>query len=329
MEHILLNFKGESSDRLDKLLYRLLLELPEFENVSRSQIQRWIRDGNVTGGGKLRTRPGEVIKSAMEFAVAPDLAVPREIIPYKLPLNIVFEDDYLAVIDKPAGLSVHPGAGNYTETLVNALVHHFGENFILDPANSRPGIVHRLDKDTTGLVVVGKSTEIVGALSRQFSLRTVQRIYLCLALVNPKGSGLIESNDHGIIDAPISRDLNNRIRMAVLPGGRSARSEFFVRDRFIHAALLELKLHSGRTHQIRVHLNHCGSPVIGDPVYGNFDTLPTDLKRAAFSFGRQALHAKLLGFQHPVTKKSLSFSSDPPHDMQALIGLFSKGRDLE
>ena len=212
---------------------------------------------------------------------------------------VVHEDDELLVVDKPAGMVVHPGSGNWSGTLLNALLHH-GPALASIP---RAGIVHRLDKDTSGLLVVAKTLEAHTALVRQMQARTVERIYLAVA------HGVVSKD--GSVDAPIGRDPRHRTRMAVVGSGRSALTRFKVLERYADATLLECRLSTGRTHQIRVHLHSIGHPLLGDPVYR--------AAAARSKFPRQALHATRLAFVHPRTQQRLSFHSGLPGDMQALI----------
>ncbi|NLF26131.1 MAG: RluA family pseudouridine synthase, partial [Deltaproteobacteria bacterium] len=229
---------------------------------------------------------------------------------------------------KPANLSMHPGAGNPDRSVLNALIGHFkpGSAGFSDPA--RLGLVHRLDKDTTGVVVVAKTPAAMAMLSAQFSERSVKKVYQALAFVTPRGRRLVQLSAKGRIDAPLGRHPKRRTSMAVVAeGGRSAISDWECLELMPYAALLEVKLLTGRTHQIRVHLQHIGSPIIGDALYGEFSGLPKPLLEAAKAFGRQALHACCLEFNHPLTKERLMFESPLPMDFQELIKVF-RGSDM-
>lgn len=281
--------------RLDQVLADLL---PQH---SRNRLQSWVRAGWVRVDGKVCTEPKlkmmgrEVI---LLDAVADAPAVSE--LPEDIPLTVVFEDDFLLVINKPAGLVVHPGNGNWTGTLMNALLHHVPEV----EAIPRAGIVHRLDKDTSGLLVVAKTLEAQTDLVRQLQARTVKRQYFALA------AGPIERA--GIVDAPIGRHPTQRIKMAVVAGGRPAITRYRVIERFATCTLVECFLETGRTHQIRVHMASLGHPLVGDPVYGRVSPkLPP--------FARQALHAARLGLVHPASGESMRWEADLPEDFASLL----------
>jgi len=284
--------------RLDQVLARLL---PEY---SRSRLQAWVESGNVLvdgktaaakskiwGGERLEVRPQADV-SAMPHA-AQDIALP-----------VVFEDDALIVIDKPAGLVVHPGSGNWAGTMLNALLHHAPQ---LEGV-PRAGIVHRLDKETSGLLVVAKTLAVQTALVRQMQAHEVSREYLALA------AGRVEHD--GKVDAPVGRHPVQRTRMAVTAGGKPAVTHYRALERFPAATLLECRLETGRTHQIRVHLASIGHPLVGDPVYAG---KTTGKALAQFRFPRQALHAARLAFTHPVSGKQVSFESPLPQDFAKLL----------
>jgi 23S rRNA pseudouridine1911/1915/1917 synthase len=278
---------------LDQALAQLL---PEY---SRNRLARWAREGRVTLDGRPaaprdRVRGGE----AIEVAPSPEPAVLAHRAE-DIPLEIVFEDGALLVVNKPAGLVVHPGSGNWAGTLLNALLKHA-------PALSaipRAGIVHRLDKDTSGLLVVAKTLAAQADLVRQIQSRSVERRYLAVA------HGRVARG--GTIEAPVGRHPAKRTRMAVVARGRSAVTHYEVVERYDQASLLRLRLETGRTHQIRVHLSALGHPLVGDPVYGK--------RRSRIPFPRQALHAERLGLLHPKTGKPVSWQAAPPADMQELI----------
>ncbi len=306
--------------RLDRFL---ALALPA---LSRARLQALIADGRVTRGGEtigdanLRVKPGE----RFELAV-PD-AAPAEPRAQDIPLHIVHEDRDLIVIEKPAGLVVHPAAGNPDGTLVNALIAHCGAELTGVGGVARPGIVHRLDKDTSGLLVAAKNERAMTSLARQFAAHTIERAYHAVVWGSPRlGDGVIEGQ--------IGRNPFDRKRMAVLRGeqGKHARTRYRVVERFgdperPFASLIECRLETGRTHQIRVHLTHLGHPLIGDPTYGRSRQPPrakspaqAQAYAAAAEFPRQALHAFVLGFQHPSTHKNIRFESPWPDDLAGLV----------
>jgi len=280
--------------RLDIALVKL------FPQYSRNRLQAWLKAGHVLVDGahpaaSARTIGGENIELTAQPAA--DVAQPRA---QRMKLAIVFEDADLIVIDKPAGLIVHPGAGNPDRTLLNGLLAHA-------PALRkvpRAGIVHRLDKDTSGLLVVAKNLTAQARLAEQLAARSVKRGYLAVVHGEPPA--------RGTIDAPIGRDPRSRTRMAVKAGGREARTNYKVLERFGKAALLECRLETGRTHQIRVHLQHIKCPIVGDTVYRRG-------ARTGVAFGRQALHATALELAHPRTGKHMRWAAPLPADMKILV----------
>ena len=283
--------------RLDQTLARLL---PQH---SRSRLQGWIRagqvsiDGTATDDTKRKMRGAEQI--AIQTAAEPaQLAQQAE----EIPLQVVYEDDALLVIDKPAGLVVHPGSGNWSGTLLNALLHHAPQLKGLP----RAGIVHRLDKDTSGLLVVAKTPEAQTHLVRQLQARSVKRLYLALV------AGKVARD--GTVDAPLGRHPVQRTKMAVVARGRAARTHYRVIERFKNTTLLECALETGRTHQIRVHLTSIGHPLIGDPTYGK----RTSMVPLA-DFKRQALHAWRLGLIHPQSGETLEWEAAMPQDFADLL----------
>ncbi len=313
----------DNGDRLDRWLARLI------EGLSRSRIQGLIRQGAVTLNGRTIGDPGQRVKPGDVYSVAVPEAEDTEILGEAIPLTIVYEDDALIVIDKPAGLVVHPAAGHATGTLVNALIAHCGDSLSGIGGVKRPGIVHRLDKDTSGLIVAAKSDVAHVGLAEQFAAHgadgRLDRRYLALAW-----GGM--SRPHSRIAASLGRSTSHRTRIAVTQGetGRHAVTHVSVRELLRDAtgkpvaSLLELRLETGRTHQIRVHLAHVGHPVMGDPVYASgfkasASRLGTKGQAALLSLGRQALHAAMLGFEHPVSGKPLRFESPLPRDMMALL----------
>jgi 23S rRNA pseudouridine1911/1915/1917 synthase len=283
--------------RLDAALAKI------FPEHSRSRLQGWLKEGHIRLDGEQRDAKqkvwgGEMV--SMETQLAPqDLSVQAE----DIPLNIVFEDETLLVIDKPVGLVVHPGSGNWSGTLMNGLLHH-APSLAEVP---RAGIVHRLDKDTSGLLVVAKTLTAQTALVRQLQARTVRRHYLALAL----GQVLQD----GAVDAPIGRHMRDRTRMAVVGGGREARTHYVIQERFTRCTLLECRLETGRTHQIRVHMANIAHPLAGDQVYGRKISGDARLD----SFPRQALHAWRLALEHPKSGDEMAWESPLPQDFSDLL----------
>jgi 23S rRNA pseudouridine1911/1915/1917 synthase len=280
--------------RLDQALARL------FHQYSRNRLQAWLEQGHIKVDGR-RLSPRHPVtggeRVVLEPPRLPDAASPRA---QRMPLKIVFEDDALIVIDKPVGLVVHPGAGQPDRTLMNGLLAHA-------PALAgvpRAGIVHRLDKDTSGLLVVAKTVSAQASLVEQLASRTVRRTYLALVQGDPPASG--------VIDAPVGRDPRARTRMAVTHRGKESRTTYRVVERFGAAALVECRLDTGRTHQIRVHFQHIRHPLIGDTVYRRGT-------RHGMAFPRQALHAAELSLVHPSSRETMTWRSPLPRDMKRLL----------
>lgn len=283
--------------RLDQALARL------FPSHSRSRLQSWLKAGLVTLDGgtrdaKQKVWGGEALQVCPPMAASETASLPEDI-----PLEIVFEDECMLVINKPADLVVHPGSGNWSGTLLNALLYHAPEL----AGVPRAGIVHRLDKDTTGLMVVARTLEAQTDLVRQLQARSVKRHYIAVA------HGLIAAD--GKVDAPIGRHPVHRTRMAVVPSGRPALTHYHVRERFVDASLVECRLETGRTHQIRVHLASIGHPLAGDTTYG----LRRCNNALLAGFLRQALHAFRLGLVHPVTRVECAWEAPLPVDLLDLI----------
>ena len=292
--------------RLDKALAELLPDL------SRERLKSLIVEGEVTAGGRT-LNPSMKVAAGQLFAVNIPAPAEAEAIAQDIPLNIVHEDADLIVVHKPAGLVVHPAAGNLDGTLVNALLHHCRGELSGIGGVARPGIVHRIDKDTSGLLVVAKSDRAHEGLAQQFKTHSIDRLYAAIVYGLPQPSA-------GTVDTWIGRSDADRKKMAVHREGRGKHAVTHYRtiERLAGAALVECKLETGRTHQVRVHMAHLGHPLIGDPVYSRdrkgFKTILETLR-----FKRQALHAKRLGFIHPLTGQKLSFDSALPTDMQELL----------
>ena len=308
--------------------------MPEAAHLSRSRLARLIAAGAVARGGavvtdaKARVAEGEIFEVRVEEAAEVDVA------PEDIPLTVVHEDADLLVVDKPAGMVVHPAPGSPGGTLVNALLHHFGGDLSGVGGEKRPGIVHRIDKDTSGLLVVAKSDAAHHGLAAQFEAHSVERLYLavCHGVPDPgdprlRGVKGVAFEAGGVIriTTGLDRHRTDRQRQAVVFGsGRRAVTRFRVAEHFgDQAARLECWLETGRTHQIRVHMAHAGHGLVGDPVYGGRRRIKASLgeraAEAANAFPRQALHAAVLGFVHPVTGARLAFRSEPPADLEGLL----------
>ena len=337
---------GQRPERLDVFLTR------EIPNATRTKIQDAIDESCITVNGKI-AKASQKIKGGDNIICKIMKPPPIELIPENIPLDIVFEDEYLLVVNKPAGMPTHPGFGNRVGTLVNALIYHLGvrdsieisgfedddelededsiteeididEGKVFSGSKIRPGIVHRLDKDTSGLLVVGKTPSVLAELSKQFADRTVDRNYYALVWGIPKeNSGRIEAN--------LNRSKRDRkVFETVISGGKTAITDYSLVESICKVSLVKLKLHTGRTHQIRVHLKSIFNPVFGDITYGGDKIIHggEDVKFKRFAeklikkLSRQALHAKTLGFTHPVTKERLFFESEIADDMKFVIDSF-------
>ena len=290
--------------RLDQVLVEL------FPDYSRSRLQDWIKSGQVTVNGHA-PRARDKVWGGEQVALT---AVETTELPWTgedIALDVVYEDEAILVINKPAGLVVHPAAGNWAGTLVNALLHYAPELAQLP----RAGIVHRLDKDTSGLLVVARTNAAHKSLVAQLQARTVKREYDAVVI------GVMTAG--GTVDAPIGRHLVDRKRMAVVEGGREAVTHYRVIERFRAHSYIKVRLETGRTHQIRVHMTHIHHPLLGDPTYGGRLRLPAGcsdrLREALHAFQRQALHAGVLGLSHPKTGEAMQWQAPPPHDMQAVL----------
>ena len=281
--------------------------------LSRERLKSLIRSGAVDSGGTLLRDPALKVRGTENLQLAVPEPEPAHNEPQDIPLRVVFEDEHLLVVDKPAGLVVHPAAGNRDGTLVNALLHHCGGSLSGIGGVARPGIVHRIDKDTSGLLVVAKTDGAHEGLARQFAAHSIDRRYLAIV------SGVPKTAD-GTVDAPLARSAANRKKIAIVAGRRGKRAVTHWRRVSVlrDAALVECRLETGRTHQVRVHMASIGHPLVGDPVYGRAGKTHGKLLKD-LQFHRQALHAAELGFIHPVTERRLSFASAMPADMQQLF----------
>lgn len=285
--------------RIDKVLAH------QFNQFSRSHLQKWIEDGNVRVNGQ-PVKPKYKLAVGDQVVIEPEAPQKVDLTPEKIPLDIVYEDDDVIVVNKPQGMVVHPAPGHPNHTLVNALLYHSPLSTI--NGEFRPGIVHRIDKDTSGLLMVAKNDLAHRSLAAQLKAKTNQREYVALV------HGVIKQ-DAGTIDAPIGRSKKDRKKQAVVSDGRHAVTHFKVLHRFRHYTLISCRLETGRTHQIRVHMKSIGHPLAGDPLYGPRKTLP----------GRgQYLHARLLGFKHPRTGKELVFTAPLPEYFQQMLDKLKK-----
>ena len=287
-------------------------------SLSRSRVKALMETGHLTVDGQRLTDPSAAVRPGAAYRLVVPPPVPATPLPQNIALDILFEDQHLIVLNKPAGLVVHPAPGNADGTLVNALLHH-ADDLTGIGGETRPGIVHRLDKETSGIMVVAKSQAAHTALSEAFATRDLDREYIALCWGLPAAM-------EGEIEGAIGRHPIDRKRMAVVAkGGKNALTHYRVEQAFGTAAcLMRLKLATGRTHQIRVHLSHVGHPVLGDPVYlrripAAAAGLPKPAREAALAFPRQALHAASLGFAHPVTGAAMYFEAEPPADMRLLL----------
>jgi len=310
-------------DRIDRWLVAAIDRRQDAPALSRSRLKSLIQQGNVSDGSATITDPSMAVKPGHSYRIVlppPEAAEPEA---QDLPLSVVFEDADLIVVDKPAGMTVHPAPGAPRDTLVNALIAHCGDSLSGIGGVRRPGIVHRIDKDTSGLLVVAKTDRAHAALAARFAAHDIDRVYRALCFGHPVPPT-------GRIEAAIARHPKDRKRMAVVadPRGRHAVTHYRTVERLAGAALLECQLETGRTHQIRVHMSHVGHPLIGDPVYGRghgarLSKLSPGAAAATRVFGRQALHAAVLGFPHPVTGAALRFESPLPEDFRSLLDALS------
>lgn len=302
----IIKLEGQSG-RLDKVLVELL------PNESRSVIQRLIKQNNVLVNGKVekanyKLNGTETIE--MQAIKIVEEEVPMQLVAEKIPLDIVHEDDDVIVINKPAGMVVHPSKGHYSGTLVNALLYYLGTELAYPEDEVRPGLVHRIDKDTSGLLVVAKNNAAHQLLSEQLEAHTMGRTYQALV------HGII-TEPEGTIEVPLKRDANNRLRWSAHVDGKYALTHFKVLERYTDATLVELQLSTGRTHQIRVHLEYIGHPIVGDPVYrvgvGQIRGALTHLTNG------QLLHARELHFTHPISQQAMSFEAPVPEHFTNIL----------
>ncbi len=298
----------ESAGRLDKAL-------AEATGLSRERVKGLILEGAVEVSGKPAKSSSAKLAGGETYRIALPPPEPLETIAQDIPLDVVFEDEHLLVVNKPAGMVVHPAAGNPDGTLVNALLHHCAGQLSGINGVARPGIVHRIDKDTSGLLVVAKSDAAHEGLAKQFADHSISRRYLAVCAGHPNPPS-------GTVSGRIGRSDRDRKKMAVLPDdstrGKHAVTHYETVQRLDHAALIECRLETGRTHQVRVHCASIGHPLLGDPVYGR---TPKPLRQVLqqLQFARQALHAARIGFIHPISGESLDFRAELPLDMRELI----------
>ena len=325
---------GKSRERLDIFLTH------HIENATRSKVQQAIQEGYILVDGRTakpshKVTGGEVIRVGFPRTPPPDVTAED------IPLDIVFEDDYLIVVNKQAGMVTHPAYANYSGTLVNALLHHsknrlskLSQQSQSSDEFSRPGIVHRLDKDTSGLLVIAKDDATHARLARQFSQRTIDREYWAIVwgTFSTPSSSVIRrggKTSSGVIEAPLGRSKSDRKKIAVVETGKPAITEYEVLEEFEYLSLVKCKLKTGRTHQIRVHMHHIGHPVFGDSTYngrriswGGTDGKKKQAVEHLLSImKRQALHAKTIGFVHPATGKTLKFETELPKDIVDVLTL--------
>jgi 23S rRNA pseudouridine1911/1915/1917 synthase len=304
---------GAAGQRVDKALAAL------FSDHSRVRVQQWIRDGLVLLDDEVPRQKDKVAGGEQVDITIPQIPA-GEWQAEEIPLDIVYEDEAVLVINKPAGLVVHPGAGNDSGTLLNGLLHYDDKLWEIP----RAGIVHRLDKGTTGLMVVARTEAVRLSLVGQLADHTVKRVYLALVCGNVVAGGTV--------DEPIGRDRRDRRRMTVTGSGKAAVTHYRIEERFAGHTLLRVSLETGRTHQIRVHMKYIGYPLVGDPVYGRRLALPPgcgdELADTLRQMRRQVLHAGRLGFCHPVTGEQCTLHAEPPVDMQQLLGQLRSNSEL-
>lgn len=290
------------------------------ENATRTKVQEAIKSGFVLVNGS-KEKSSYKVQAGDDIVISLPQPPPPEAVPEDIPVDIIYEDESLLVVNKPAGMVVHPAFGNWTGTLVNGLLYHVDKLADVDEAQIRPGIVHRLDKDTSGLLVVAKNQGIHARLSRQFAKHDTERSYQAVVWGKPEKEGTVTGD--------IGRSPRNRKLMSVLPEGKGKRAvtHYRVLEYFDHLSLVEIRLETGRTHQIRVHFSHIGNPVFGDRSYGgdrirygpNTGKWKQMIEKLIKDLGRQCLHAKTLGFVHPLTHEMMRFDSGLPEDFQKVL----------
>ncbi len=302
------------------------------ENATRTKIQQAIAAGSVLVNGK-PVKPSYKLSGGETIDISIPAPPPPDVLPENIPLDILFEDDHLLIVNKPAGMVTHPAFGHYSGTLVNALLFHCRQNLSTLNDVTRPGIVHRLDKDTTGLMVIAKDDATHAHLAGQFERRDIDREYWALVWGRFQG----KEKKSGVIEAALGRSPADRKKITVRNEGKHATTRYEVLEEFPFLSLLRLKLLTGRTHQIRVHLHYIGHPVFGDPTYGGRRIAwgETGKKKKELvhqllkMISRQALHAKTIGFVHPVTKERMKFESELPQDITAILDILrSNGEEV-
>ncbi len=298
---------GAAGVRLDRALAEAV------PSLSRERVKSLIKDGRVSANGTILSDPAAKSAAPATLELRIPSASPAHNVAQDMGLVIAFEDEHLIVVNKPAGMVVHPAAGNFDGTMVNALLHHCAGQLSGIGGVARPGIVHRIDKDTSGLIVAAKHDRAHEGLAKQFAAHSIDRRYIAIATGRPIPAS-------GTIDAALGRSNTNRKKMAVISDDRGKRAVTHYRtiEPLQHASLIECRLETGRTHQVRVHMAHIGHPLVGDPVYGR-PRKPLSNVLKARNFVRQALHAARLGFIHPVTGNNIALDSELPSDMRELI----------
>ena len=299
-ESDMITFAAEADDvgkRID------VFAAENYEELSRSGLKKIIDAGGVTVNNKT-VKANYKLRTGYIVTMNIPESVPLEIIPQNIPLDILYEDDDVIVINKPQGMVVHPAPGHYTDTLVNALLYHCGDSLSGINGIMRPGIVHRIDMDTSGVIMAAKNNNAHRSLALQLAEHSITRKYNAIVYNNIK-------EDEGTIDKPLGRNPSDRKKMAVVPGGRRAVTHYRVLDRLGKFTYIEAQLETGRTHQIRVHMTYAGHPLLGDSVYGP--------KKQPFNLKGQVLHARVLGFVHPVTGEYMEFESPLPEYFQKLL----------
>ncbi len=323
-EHFVIKYDKREKIRIDKFLSGIEIE----KLLSRSFIDKLISNGNI------RVNSKECKKNyKLSFGDLIEIDLPQEpktdIEPLQMNLDIVYEDEYFIIVNKPAGLTVHPAPGHYNDTLVNALVYNFKDKLSSGYNDMRPGIVHRLDKDTSGLIIVAKNDKIHLLLSKMFQERKIEKKYLAITINHPP-------KDKGTIKTFLNRDKRDRKRFAVSKEGKSAITHYKLIERFEYFSLIELVLETGRTHQIRIHLKYINCPILGDEVYSGVKTILSYLPQNFHKkmklllknhLKRQALHSYKLNFVHPITGENISVKSELPKDMKFVLEWIKKVED--